>query len=115
MLDWLEQLMQGIDPDAPDATLQLFLRLMGLVDWWLLLWITLGSMAVGALIGWRRGTLWRDVGLAAALGPLGWIVSFLLPLPGRRCSRCGHVNPPAATACARCGAAAQGQRLRKPK
>ena len=111
---WLEQLMQGIDPDAPDAALWLFLRLMGLVDWWLLLWITLASMAIGALIGWRRGTVWRDVGLAAALGPLGWLVSFLLPLPQRRCAQCGQFNTAKAQVCTRCGAR-PGLKPHKPK
>jgi hypothetical protein len=96
--------MQGIDPDSPDATLLVFLRLMGMVDWWLLLWLTLLCMAVGGLIGWWRGSFWRDVALAAALGPLGWIVSFLLPLPDRRCLRCGKSNPARATGCAHCAA-----------
>jgi hypothetical protein len=104
MDSWLERLMQGIDPEAPDASLQLFLRIMGMVDWWLLFWLTLLCMAVGGLIGWRRGTFWRDVALAAALGPFGWIVSFVLPLPTRACGRCGRPNPPKATVCAHCGA-----------
>ncbi|WP_257387669.1 hypothetical protein [Tahibacter caeni] len=115
---WLERLMQGIDPDAPDASLQLFLRLMGLIDWWLLFWLTLLFVAVGGLIGWRRGTFWRDVGLAAALGPLGWLVSFLLPLPERRCRACGRRSPARATACVHCAAplsAGARQKARQPK
>lgn len=116
---WLERLMQGIDPDSPDATLLVFLRLMGMVDWWLLLWLTLLCMAVGGLIGWWRGSFWRDVALAAALGPLGWIVSFLLPLPDRRCLRCGKSNPARATDCAHCAAplsaTTRGQRARQRK
>lgn len=118
MESWVERLMQGIDPEAPDASLQLFLRIMGMVDWWLLLWLTLLCMAVGGLIGWRRGTFWRDVALAAALGPLGWIVSFLLPSPTRACGRCGRRNPVTAAACAYCGAApsvSAGQGARKQK
>ena len=118
MESWLERLMQGIDPDAPDASLQLFLRIMGLIDWWLLLWLTLLCMAVGGLIGWRRGTFWRDVALAAALGPLGWIVSFLLPLPTRACTRCGRPNLLKKTECAHCGAAvhnSHGRSTQPPK
>lgn len=101
---WLERILQGIDTESPGATLQLFLRLMGLVDWWLLLWLTLLCMAVGGLIGWRRGTFWRDVGLAAALGPLGWVVSFLLPPPRRRCPACRRPNPVSSHHCAFCAA-----------
>jgi hypothetical protein len=115
---WLERLMQGIDPDSPDASLQLFLRIMGLVDWWLLLWLTLLCMAVGGLIGWRRGTFWRDVALAAALGPLGWLVSFLLPLPERQCRVCRRRSPARATACVHCAAslpANAGQKSQQPK
>lgn len=100
---WLERLMDGIDPEAPDASLQLFLRLMGIIDWWLLLWITLIGIAGGALIGWWRGTFWRDVALAAALGPIGWIVSFTLPAGSAVCRRCGKGNARKASLCARCG------------
>lgn len=101
---WLERLMQGIDTDSPDATLLVFVRLMGMIDWWLLLWLTLLCMAVGGLIGWWRGSFWRDVALAAALGPLGWIVSFLLPLPDRRCPCCGQSNRARARGCIHCAA-----------
>ena len=52
----LRQLLEGIDLADPDAAWQLFWRLMGLVDWWGLLWLTLACAAVGlvaarALIG----------------------------------------------------------------
>lgn len=116
---WLDGLTQGIDLDAPDASLQLFLRLMGLIDWWLLLWLTLLCIAVGGLIGWRRGTFWRDIGLAAALGPLGWVMSFVLPLPTRPCPRCGKPNPVKRARCAHCAASlafpAKTQTARQPK
>jgi hypothetical protein len=101
---WLQKLMEGLDPQAPDLAWQIFLRLMGLVDWWLLFWLSLIFIAVGGLIGWFRGTFWRDVGLAAALGPLGWVMSFLLPPPTRPCVACHKLNPVAALRCARCGA-----------
>lgn len=104
MDDWLQRLMQGIDPDAPDASYQVFLRLMGLIDWWLLVWITLACMAVGGLIGWRRGTFWRDVAFAAAFGPFGWILSWLLPPPAPPCPRCGSTAIAKQHQCARCGA-----------
>ncbi|MBL8299843.1 MAG: hypothetical protein JNN30_16010 [Rhodanobacteraceae bacterium] len=118
MESWVERLLQGIDLEAPDAALQVFLRIMGLVDWWLLLWLTLLCMAVGGLIGWRRGTFWRDVALAAALGPLGWGVSFLLPPPTRACRQCGWRNTLKVAACARCGgqlSVASGQGAAAPK
>lgn len=116
---WLERLMQGIDPDSPDAMLLVFLRLMGMVDWWLLAWLTLLCMAVGGLIGWWRGSFWRDVALAAALGPLGWVISFLLPQPRRRCPHCGKPNPVRAGGCVHCAAplspAPRGQPARQRK
>lgn len=105
MDEWLQRLMQGIDPDAPDASYQLFLRLMGLVDWWLLFWLTLACMAVGGLIGWRRGSFWRDVAFAAALGPFGWILSWLLPPPAPPCRQCGRAVTAKQRHCAHCGAA----------
>ena len=82
------------------------------------LWLTLLCMAVGGLIGWRRGTFWRDVALAAALGPLGWLVSFLLPLPERRCRACGRRSPARATVCVHCAAPLRdgaAQKARQPK
>lgn len=101
---WLQKLLEGLDPQAPDLAWQIFLRLMGWVDWWLLFWLSLLFIAVGGLIGWIRGSFWRDVGLAAALGPLGWVVSFLLPPPSRPCTACRKLNPVAALRCMRCGA-----------
>ncbi|HSX61752.1 MAG TPA: hypothetical protein VLF18_16290 [Tahibacter sp.] len=116
---WIERLMQGIDPDAPDASLQLFLRIMGMVDWMLLFWLTLACMAVGGLIGWWRGAFWRDVALAAALGPLGWIVSLLLPPPRRACRACGRPNPLSVANCRYCGASmakvSAGRNTHEPK
>lgn len=116
---WLERLMEGIDPDAPDASVQLFLRLMGTIDWCLLLWITLIGIVGGALIGWWRGTFWRDVALAAALGPLGWIVSFTLPAASAVCRRCGKASARKAAVCTRCGGALHppsgAQKTHEPK
>lgn len=105
MDELLQRLMQGIDLEAPDASRQLLLRLMGLVDWWLLFWLTLACMAVGGLIGWRRGTFWRDVAFAAAFGPLGWILSWLLPPPPPPCPHCGKAVAARQSYCAHCGAA----------
>ncbi|TDR38735.1 hypothetical protein DFR29_11963 [Tahibacter aquaticus] len=103
MDEWLQRLMEGIDPESPDASYQLFLRLMGLVDWWLLFWLTLGCIAVGGLIGWKRGTFWRDVAFAAAFGPFGWILSWLLPPPLPPCRHCGRSVTAKQNFCAHCG------------
>lgn len=105
MDELLQRLMEGIDPEAPDAGAQLFLRLMGLIDWWLLFWLTLACMAVGGLIGWRRGTFWRDVAFAAAFGPFGWILSWLLPPPPPPCPHCGKAVAARQRYCAHCGGA----------
>ena len=101
----LRQLLEGIDLADPDAAWQLFWRLMGLVDWWGLLWLTLACAAVGGLIGHYRGAVWKGLLLGAALGPVGWIVAWMAVRPPRACAACGAANPADALRCGRCAAA----------
>lgn len=91
MEHWLEKAMQGVDPDSPEAFLQVFLNLMGMVPWVMLLWWNVVFIAVGALLGWWRGRTVEGVVWAAVLGPIGWIVVLARPrrtgpppLPGSR-------------------------------
>ena len=99
----LRQVLDGVDLTDPDAFWTVFWRLMGMVDWTLLIALTVLGIVGGGLIGWRRGTFWRDVALGAALGPLGWVVSFVMPARVRTCLACGRRNASARTTCASCG------------
>ncbi|UXI69878.1 hypothetical protein [Tahibacter amnicola] len=101
----IEKVLEGIDPSDPAATWEIFVRIMGLVDWWLLTWVSVLFAVVGALIGWWRGHFWRDLSLALALGPIGWVVSLAMPAATRDCLGCGARNSHRATVCKQCGEA----------
>jgi len=99
----LAKLLEGIDPDDPEASRILFARLMGLVDWWMLLWLTLACAAIGGLIGWRKGAFWKGVVLGAALGPIGWVISLIAKGPLQDCPNCSRGNVSDAKTCRHCG------------
>jgi len=73
---------------------------------WAIAFTVIGAV-VGAWIGKRRNTVKRDLLLGAALGPLGWVVSLLLPKgkPVTKCARCGGVVEARDAHCRHCGAA----------
>jgi hypothetical protein len=77
----LNKAMQGVDPDAPDAFLQIFLNLMAIVPWITLLWWNVAFVVVGALLGWWRGRLLDGIVWSAVLGPFGWAVVLMRPKP----------------------------------
>ncbi|HET6554726.1 MAG TPA: hypothetical protein VFG49_14455 [Dyella sp.] len=79
MDELLAKAMQGVDPDAPGAFLQVFMNLMGLVPWVALCVWSLVFVAVGALLGWWRGRVVEGVVWAAVLGPIGWFVVLARP------------------------------------
>lgn len=79
MNELVDKALQGVDLGAPDAAWRIFRNLMTLLPWWPLLWLTVACVAVGALIGWRRGRFWHGVAWALLLGPFGWIVPLALP------------------------------------
>ncbi|GAB2784535.1 hypothetical protein [Dyella kyungheensis] len=81
MDELLAKATQGVDVDSPDAFLQIFLNLMGLVPWAALFWWSVVFVVVGALLGWWRGRTLEGVVLALVLGPIGWIVVWLRPRP----------------------------------
>ena len=74
MDELLARAMQGVDPDAPDAFLRVFLNLLALVPWTTLIWWNLFFLAGGALLGWGRGRTAEGVAWAFVLGPIGWLV-----------------------------------------
>lgn len=79
MDELLARAMQGVDPDAPDAFVRIFLNLMALVPWTALIWWNLLFLAVGALLGWWRGRTAEGVAWALVLGPIGWFVILYRP------------------------------------
>lgn len=84
MDELLAKATQGVDPDAPDAFVHIFLNLMAMVPWGALLWWNLVFVAVGAALGWWRGRTMEGVVWAAVLGPIGWIVVLFRPRPKDR-------------------------------
>ncbi|MHA6203099.1 hypothetical protein ACXU4B_01580 [Dyella soli] len=89
MDELLAKATQGVDPDAPDAFLHIFLNLLALVPWTTLFWWNVVFVAVGALLGWWRGRTVAGLAWSAALGPIGWIVILVQPRPKR-----GALPPP---------------------
>ncbi|RDI98200.1 hypothetical protein DVT68_14075 [Dyella solisilvae] len=81
MEQWLDKAMQGVDPDSPDAALQVFMNLMGMLPWTALIVWSVVFVVVGAVLGWWRGRTVEGIVWAAALGPFGWIVVLLRPRP----------------------------------
>lgn len=78
--------------------------------------------AVGAYIGSVKGNTSRGLWLSLLLGPIGWIITAILPSEqpqqpqrgsynhsraraGRLCSMCGRANPQGSVKCTECGAA----------
>jgi hypothetical protein len=81
MDELLAKATQGVDVDSPDAFMQIFMNLMGLVPWVALFWWSVLFVVVGALLGWWRGRTVEGIVLALVLGPIGWIVVLLRPRP----------------------------------
>lgn len=103
MDELLNKLLEGIDPSDPAASRLLFGRLMGLVDWWMLLWLTLGCAAIGGLIGWRKGAFWKGAILGITLGPIGWVISLIAKSELCDCPSCSRGNVSDAKNCRYCG------------
>lgn len=89
MDELLARAMQGVDPDAPDASVRIFMNLMAIVPWTELVLWQIAFVVVGALLGYWRGRLKAGVIGSLVLGPIGWIFPFLPrrtppPLPGSK-------------------------------
>lgn len=89
MDELLARVTQGVDPDAPDAFLRIFMNLMGMVPWVELFWWNLAFIAVGALMGWWRRRTVEGIVWSAVLGPIGWIIVLARPR-----ARKGGATPP---------------------
>ena len=83
MQDLPQQLLQGVDPNAPGAFSKLLHNMLVLVPWWPLVWFTVACAVIGAVLGWWRGRIVFGVALGLVMGPIAWAVLWALP-PGRR-------------------------------
>lgn len=79
MDELLAKATQGVDLAAPGAFWQVFGKLMALVPWAALVWWTLFFVAIGAVLGWRRGRVGAGVAWALLLGPIGWWIVWRMP------------------------------------
>lgn len=95
----VEEMMQVID-QCKSAALDPRL-------WFWTIAFTIVGAVVGAWIGKRNNAVWRDALLGAALGPIGWVISYFLPAPKPkpRCPACRRDVDAGDAHCRHCGAA----------
>ncbi|MBU6198956.1 MAG: hypothetical protein KGI64_06290 [Xanthomonadaceae bacterium] len=102
--------LSNLDPTDPEAAQRLLDQCTAaLTDPSLWIWaivFTVVCAAVGALIGKYKNAVARDALLGAALGPIGWIISLLLPAhkPAPKCAACGKTVDAGDKHCRHCGA-----------
>lgn len=100
--------LQRLDATAPGAVQALLDACLGvLLDPVLWTWLLLAMLACGLAglwIGWLRGRWLAGLLWGAALGPVGWLVTGLLPVRGPACPACSRPNPPAVRSCRHCRA-----------
>ncbi|HZP67322.1 MAG TPA: hypothetical protein VFB32_13560 [Rudaea sp.] len=102
--------LANIDPADPDQAQSLLEQctqtLMSPELWLWAIGITVVGGAVGWWIGRRKNTVTRDVLLGASLGPIGWIISWLLPAPKPKpaCPACRKPVDGGDAHCRHCGA-----------
>jgi hypothetical protein len=103
--------LANLDPTDAEATQQLLTQCTAaLTDPTLWIWaivFTVVCALVGGWIGKYKNAVARDALLGAAFGPIGWVISLLLParkLPSK-CRACGHTVDAGDRHCRHCGAA----------
>ena len=105
--------LNAIDPNDPDQAAQLLQEcthtLMDPTLWFWAVAFTVVGAAVGYVIGKRRNAITRDVLLGATLGPIGWIISLMLPAPKPKpvCPACKQAVDAVDAHCRHCGAPLQ--------
>jgi hypothetical protein len=78
--------------------------------WYWLIGFTIVCAVVGALIGKYKNAVVRDTVLGLALGPIGWLISLLLPKRAKNasgppyCGSCGKSVIAGDKYCRHCGA-----------
>ncbi|MBS0570135.1 MAG: hypothetical protein JSS28_05980 [Proteobacteria bacterium] len=102
--------LANLDPSDADAAQRLLDQCTAaLTDPSLWIWaivFTVVCAVVGALIGRYKNAVVRDAVLGAALGPIGWIISLLLPAqrPKPACPKCRRIVDAGDAHCRHCGA-----------
>src|SRR5215471_12848561 len=86
--------LSSIDPGDPEQAARLLDECTQALTsprlwFWTLVFTVVGAV-VGAWIGKRKNAVVRDALLGAALGPIGWVISLLLPpsKPAPKCPAC---------------------------
>jgi hypothetical protein len=82
MEELLHRILKGVDLSSPDASARILHNMLTMLPWVSLLWFTLASVLLGALVGWWRGRLWTGIWVSVLIGPVAMLV--LLALPSRR-------------------------------
>jgi len=102
--------LSSIDPGDPEQATRLLDECTQALTspqlWFWTLVFTIVGAVVGAWIGRRKNAVVRDALLGAALGPIGWIVSLLLPAvkPAPKCPACQRDVGAGDRHCRHCGA-----------
>ncbi|MGH8122109.1 MAG: hypothetical protein ACREPT_05000 [Rudaea sp.] len=99
--------VQGDPEAAMDVLQQCTEALLDPTTWYWAIAFTIVCALVGALIGKYKNAVVRDTVLGLALGPIGWIISLLLPAtkPKPACPACKRVVEAGDAHCRYCGAA----------
>ena len=103
----LAQALQSGDPDDQMQALDAcFTALTDPTLWYWLIGFTVVCAVVGALIGKYKNAVVRDTLLGLALGPIGWLISLLLPktVAKPRCCACAKPVEAGDAHCRHCGA-----------
>jgi hypothetical protein len=101
--------LSNIDPNDPEQAAALLQQCTAtLTDPMLWVWaavFTIVGALVGAWIGKRRNAVKRDVLLGATLGPIGWVISLLLPKEKAplQCASCKGIVAAKDAHCRHCG------------
>ena len=91
----LPALLDALNSDDVDQQMQTldacFAALTDPTLWYWLIGFTVVCALVGALIGKYKNAVVRDTLLGLALGPIGWLISLLLPKAAAKpsCRACG--------------------------
>ena len=106
--------VQGDPEQAMDLLQQCTDALTDPTMWYWTIAFTIVCALVGALIGKYKNAVVRDTLLGVALGPIGWIISLLLPAVKAKpaCPACKRVVDASDRHCRYCGAALDSTGLR---
>jgi hypothetical protein len=102
--------LSNLDPTDPDQAPRLLEECTRVLTdptlwFWAIAFTVIGAV-VGAWIGKRKNAIARDTLLGAALGPIGWIISLVLPAvkPKPACPACAGEVGAGDAHCRHCGA-----------